>query len=323
MSRSTTPLTDLGPAPHLGFSGSGIDRAATLRNDPAALATLADRPEAAAYAVSGDAVILRRTEAGLGALLTVPQARSLGGMTEVFLGLLDGAARFGVWIDPTHLDPLRERHDLAVMDLRALAQQGLVPDVDLDPIAEAKGLLSWHARHRFCANCGTASVMVEAGWRRDCPICRTQHFPRTDPVAIMLTTDGDDCLLGRSARFPPGMWSCLAGFVEPGETIEEAVRRETLEEAGIRCGEVRYFASQPWPYPSSLMIGCHARALSRDITVDANELEDARWFSRSDAALMLAGRHPAGLTLPRPFAIAHHVVRAWIEGNIFHDPGNI
>jgi len=313
---SAQPLV-LGPRPHLGFAGSGIDRAAVLRNDAAALADLAARLDAAAYAVSGDAVILRRTPAGLGALLTMPEARGLGGMTEVFLGLLNGAARFGVWIDPAHLDHLRTREDLAVMDLRTLAQQALVPDADLDPIAEAKGLLSWHARNKFCANCGTVSVMVEAGWRRDCPTCRTQHFPRTDPVAIMLTVDGDECLLGRSARFAAGMWSCLAGFVEPGETVEEAVRRETLEEAGIRCGEVRYFASQPWPYPSSLMIGCHAKALSRDITVDINELEDARWFSRRDTALMLMERHPEGLTVPRPFAIAHHVIRAWLEEKIF------
>jgi NAD+ diphosphatase len=129
----------------------------------------------------------------------------------------------------------------------------------------------------------------------------------------MLAVDGERCLLGRQSRFAPGMWSCLAGFVEPGETIEEAARRETREEAGIVCGEVRYFASQPWPFPSSLMIGCHAQALSRDITVDRDELEDARWFGRNEAAAMLLGRHPDGLTTPPPVAIAHHIIRAWVE----------
>jgi NAD+ diphosphatase len=132
----------------------------------------------------------------------------------------------------------------------------------------------------------------------------------------MLTIDGDNCLLGRSGRFASTMWSCLAGFVEPGEALEDAVRRETLEEAGIVCGEVRYYASQPWPFPSSLMIGCHAKALSRDIKIDANELEDARWFSRDETLAMLLRRHPEGLTLPPPVAIAHHIIRAWLEDDV-------
>ena len=140
-----------------------------------------------------------------------------------------------------------------------------------------------------------------------------QHFPRTDPVVIMLAIDGERCLLGRSGRFAANSWSCLAGFVEPGETIEEAVRREVREEAGVVVGNVKYFRSQPWPFPSSLMIGCHARAISREITVDRNELEDARWFSRAEVAAMLVGRHPHGLTTPPPVAIAHHLIRAWVE----------
>ena len=132
----------------------------------------------------------------------------------------------------------------------------------------------------------------------------------------MLAIDGERCLLGRSHRFAPGMWSCLAGFVEPGETIEEAVRREVREEAGIVCGRVRYFASQPWPFPTSLMIGCHAQALSREIVVDRTELEDARWFDREEVALMLARQHPEGLTTPLPVAIAYHIIRAWVEDGV-------
>jgi NAD+ diphosphatase len=181
-------------------------------------------------------------------------------------------------------------------------------------------MLHWHARHRFCANCGAPTAVVQGGWRRDCAACAAEHFPRTDPVVIMLATADDQCLLGRSRRFVPHMWSCLAGFVEPGETIEQAVRRETQEEAGITCGRVSYFASQPWPFPMSLMIGCHAEALDRDIAIDPNELEDARWFSRDEIAAMLMRRHPDGLTTPPPIAIAHHIIRAWIEAG---EPGTL
>jgi NAD+ diphosphatase len=160
---------------------------------------------------------------------------------------------------------------------------------------------------------------VQAGWKRDCPNCKVEHFPRTDPVVIMLASDGERCLLGRSPRFVPTMWSCLAGFVEPGEAIEDAVRRETREEAGITCGRVSYFASQPWPFPTTLMIGCHAEALSRDIVVDREELEDARWFEKPEVESMLLRKHPQGLTTPPPVAIAHHLIRAWVEGEIGFD----
>ena len=207
----------------------------------------------------------------------------------------------------------RRRHERALA-VRAIAAHGLIADQHLAAIGEAKALLSWHARHRFCANCGTESKVVDAGWRRDCAHCKTQHFPRTDPVVIMLPVDGERCLLGRSGRFPVTMWSCLAGYIEPGETIEEAVRRETMEEAGILCGPVTYFASQPWPFPSTLMIGCHAQALTRDVVVDKNELEDARWFDREEVALMLMQQHPDKLGLPRPVAIAYHIIRSWVAG---------
>ena len=177
-------------------------------------------------------------------------------------------------------------------------------------------MLHWHMRHRFCPNCGAATRLVCGGWRRDCPQCKAEHFPRTDPVVIMLAVDGDRCLLGRSPRFVPTMWSCLAGFVEPGESIEDAVHRETREEAGITCGRVVYFASQPWPFPASLMIGCHAEALTHEIVVDREELEDARWFSKEEIGSMLMRKHPQGLTTPPPVAIAHHIIRAWVEDEV-------
>src|SRR5229473_3132840 len=192
----------------------------------------------------------------------------------------DAAGRFAIGIAPAAAETLKARDDLLVTDLRSIAVQGLVAAEHLPPIAEAKALLGWHARHRFCANCGAPTAPVEAGWKRECAACKTEHFPRTDPVVIMLAVRGDECLLGRSARFASAMWSCLAGFIEPGESIEEAVRREVHEEAGIVCGRVAYFASQPWPFPMSLM---------------------------------MLRRHPQGLGTPPPVAIAHHIIRAWVE----------
>ena len=299
---------NLGPPPRLAYAGSGIDRAAHLRNG--------SKPDdnAATYALVGESVVLKKTVDGMDPLFTFGAARALADAGEaVFLGLRDGAPRYAIALDAAAGDALKGT-GLLVIDLRSIAVQGLVGPEHLAEIAQAKALLLWHARHRFCANCGAPTNVSDAGWRRDCPTCKAQHFPRTDPVAIMLAVDGDRCLLGRQARFGTGMWSCLAGFIEPGETIEDAVRRETFEEAGIVCGNVRYFASQPWPFPMSLMIGAHAQALSFDIKVDTSELEDARWFSRADAAAMLTQTHTQGLSTPPPVAIAHHIIRAWVEG---------
>jgi NAD+ diphosphatase len=299
---------NLGPPPRLAYAGSGIDRAAHLR--------AADAPDdrAASYALVGESVVLRKTGNGMDPLFALGEARAMAAVMEcVFLGLRDGKPRYGVALDAAVGDQLKSQ-GLLVIDLRSIAVQGLIGPDHLAEVAEAKAMLLWHARHRFCANCGAPTVVSEAGWKRDCPSCKAMHFPRTDPVAIMLAVDGDRCLLGRQARFGTGMWSCLAGFIEPGETIEDAVRRETFEEAGIVCGNVRYFASQPWPFPMSLMIGAHAQALSFDIEVDKTELEDARWFTRDDAAAMLTQTHAQGLSTPPPIAIAHHIIRAWVEG---------
>ena len=203
------------------------------------------------------------------------------------------------------------REDLKLIDLRSIAIGGLVPQDQTAMLAAAKALMNWHARHRFCSNCGSPTDVAVAGWRRDCPLCKAIHFPRTDPVVIMLAVDGDACLLGRQPRFPKGMYSALAGFVEPGETIEAAVRREIHEEAAVTCGAVQYFASQPWPFPASLMIGCFAEAASRGLKVDKVELEDARWFSRDETIALVERRHPDGLTAPIPMAIAHHLLKQW------------
>jgi NAD+ diphosphatase len=312
-----SPRPDLGPKPRLGYTASAIERVAERRADAAALAALENDRRARAYAIGGELVVLNKAAGVNDPLFTPAAARRLGRTAEiVFLGLIESAPRFAIALDPASAEALKTRDELVVTDLRSIAVRGLVAADHLPPLAEGKALLGWHARHRFCPNCGAASNLVEGGWRRDCPSCRAQHFPRTDPVVIMLPVAGERCVLGRSHRFAPGMWSCLAGFVEPGEAIEEAVRRETREEAGIVCGRVSYFASQPWPFPASLMIGCHAEARSREIVIDRAELDDARWFEREEVATMLLRRHRDGLTTPPSVAIAYHIIRAWVEEEV-------
>ena len=307
------------PKPVLGYADSRIERAAELRTNTAALEAMAADKRAGAYVIGGEMIVAKRGEPNE-PRFTLEEARRFGPAEETaFLGHLDGAPRFGFGIPPAAAEALKARDDLLVTDLRSIAVQGLVDGVHLPPIAEAKAVLHWHQRHRFCSNCGVRTDAVDAGWKRLCPSCKTEHFPRTDPVVIMLIVDGDQCLLGRSPRFAPTMWSCLAGFIEPGEAIEDAVRRETREEAGILCGRVTYYRSQPWPFPTSLMIGCHAEAKSRDIVVDATELEAARWFSKDETITMLTRTHAEGLTTPPPVAIAHHIIRAWVEDDIRFD----
>ena len=315
-----SPRPDLGPKPLLGYTQSRLERAAELRPDAGAMAGLAAQPNAGAYVIGGDWIAMKKGSAINDPLFMMAEARALAPASEtVFLGLLESAPRFGYGIAPAAAEALKTRDDLLVTDLRSIAVQGLVGPEHLPPIAEAKAVLHWHLRHRFCPNCGAPTQAVSAGWKRDCPQCHTEHFPRTDPVVIMLATEGENCLLGRSPRFGPTMWSCLAGFLEPGEAIEDAVRRETREEAGILCGKVTYFSSQPWPFPTTLMIGCHAQALTREIVVDRAELEDARWFTKTEVASMLTRRHPEGLSTPPPVAIAHHIIRAWVENEIGFD----
>jgi NAD+ diphosphatase len=307
----------LGPKPRLGYTDSRIERSAELRPDNAAIAKLTHDPRAGTYVIGGEWIIARKNSPVNEPLFSLADAEAFGPATEtIFLGLIEGTPRFGYGIAPAAIEALKSRDDMQVADLRSIAVQGLVAAEHLPPIAEAKAVLHWHARHRFCPNCGAATRLVHGGWRRDCPQCKAEHFPRTDPVVIMLASDGDSCLLGRSPRFAPTMWSCLAGYVEPGESFEDAVRRETREEAGITCGRVVYFASQPWPFPTSLMIGCHSQALTLEITVDREELEDARWFSKAEVETMLMRKHPQGLTTPPPVAIAHHIIRAWVEDEI-------
>lgn len=320
-------MSDFPPLPPvtLGYTENELDRMSAKRGDTAWLdATFAD-PRARLYVFIGERAVLRRGE-DPDPLFTAAEAAEIGEAQETcFLGLANGAPRFArLVVDPNGPQPEAYRlpeirlddPSLLVTDMRTLAVSGMIAPRHLGPMAEGKALLYWHMTHRFCAKCGQPSRVSQAGWRRDCPSCRAQHFPRTDPVVIMLPVDGDRCLMGRQRRFPPGMYSALAGFLEPGETIADAVRREIMEEAHISVGRVGYLFDQPWPFPASLMIGCHAEATSRDIEIDTEELEDARWFTREECWMMLAQRHPQRLFCPPPMAIAHHLIRAFVDGGL-------
>jgi NAD+ diphosphatase len=308
-----TPKENPFPLGQPGFVSHPIDRAAHIRTDADKLFALEGDRKARAYVMHRDSLLVTQGADGARALLTLDEARKFGANPgTIFLGLQEGAPVFGMGIAAAAAEDLMGRQDVAVENLRAVAASGAIPARELSTIAMAKSLVGWHQRHGFCANCGARTSMADGGWKRVCPTCKTEHFPRTDPVVIMLVTDGDRCLMGRQSQFPPTMWSCLAGFVEAAETIEQAVQREILEEAGIHCEDVRYYMTQPWPYPSSLMIGCIARATTTNITVDRNELEDARWFTREESVAMLARNHPEGLTGPHPVAIAHHLLGNWI-----------
>ena len=246
----------------------------------------------------------------------------------VFLGVVGGLARFAVdisrWspdIEPMaagFLDQTRQCHpDLpeaaAFVDLR-MVMTALSP-LDAECLAIAKGLMNWHASHGFCAACGQKTEISSAGWQRLCPACGRTHFPRTDPVVIMLVVAQNRLLLGRSPQWPEGMYSLLAGFLEPGEVIEAAVRREVYEESGVRIGKVRYLASQPWVFPASLMIGCIAEAQTTEIKIDPAELEDAQWVTREDLVAIKGGTHP--LIKPgRNGAIAQFLIDAWLQDRV-------
>jgi len=229
----------------------------------------------------------------------------------IFLGLDGDRAVFAQDLatagDPANASPLAGMGYFR--DARTAAQMVSIKDAAI--IAQAKAMIDWHQRHGFCPRCGAPTRMVDAGYRRLCGKCNAEHFPRVDPVVIMLATHGEECLVGRGKQFPRGMFSALAGFVEPGETIEEAVRRELMEEAAVKIGEVTYYATQPWPFPSSLMIGCFAKALTREAKADDIEIAEVRWIERSAARELIEGKPVDGVRVPPPIAIAHHLIRAW------------
>jgi NAD+ diphosphatase len=299
------------------FAGNPLDRMSERRRDTAWIATLLADPAARVLPL----VDLRPLTRGEGAVPVLDwqpaaawRAQIEAGAMLVFLGIADGRPHFTIDASAADLPPAPGNEPF---DARTLAP--LLPAGEAAILAEARSLVDWHARHGFCAQCGTRTRVEAAGWVRRCPECKVSHYPRSDPVTIMLAVRGEMGLLGRGRRRPGNRFSCLAGFMEPGETLEEAVRREVHEESGVRVGRVKYLACQPWPFPSTLMMGCLCEALSDEITVDPEELAEARWFSRAELRALVAGAtsgidDPTRLAIPGPVAIAHQIIRRWSFG---------
>ena len=286
----------------VGFTGGVLDRADRERNNPEALAAALGDWRARLLKLNG----LDPELDGDGRLVWVSLADLPDDAEPLFLGYIDGKP---------HFVPLRmrERHG-AARSPALFAILGLMPPDQASLYAAARSLVDWHQRHGFCAACGSPAELFRAGWARRCSGCGAEHFPRTDPVVIMLAEYDGRALLGRQAAWPAGRYSALAGFVEVGESIEEAVARETLEEAGVRVTDVRYVASQPWPFASSLMIACIARAEYDTLSLDTTEIEDAMWVSRDEVRAALAGEPDARFLAPPRYAIAHSLLSAWVEG---------
>ncbi|WP_292898612.1 MULTISPECIES: NAD(+) diphosphatase [unclassified Nitratireductor] len=295
----------------VAFSGNRIDRQAEARTDDAGDRAL-ENPDARLLLFAQGRLFLRVAgDDAFDPYFTRETASRLAADLKgaVLLGHENGTPILAV---PSTADIETLPEPLKAIDYRSIYMQGLLEPSQLGALAQGAALLAWHDSHRFCGRCGNETVMRDGGYKRHCPACSRDHFPRTDPVVIMLAVRGEQCLLGRSPHFAPGMVSCLAGFVEPGETIEAAVRRETQEEANITVGSVAYHASQPWPFPYSLMIGCYGKAESVAITMDENELEECRWFSRDEVRLMLEDAHPEGYRVPPTGAIANTLIRDWV-----------
>lgn len=315
------------------FSAEWEDRVAQIRSDSEAVAQLAADPGSLVLPLwRGRPLVAGEETVHTGWLPPGHPVLALATAPWLFLGRHAAAARFvadvSSWVPDGHdeaalhgfFDPVEYRHpalpgDHRFVELRSVMTR-LVP-VDAAMASTARALINWHRSHRFCSSCGEGSEISMSGWQRTCPACGATHFPRTDPVVIMLVRRGNRALLGRSPGWPEGMYSALAGFVEPGETLEAAVRREVREETGVRVRDVRYVAGQPWAWPNSLMLGFVAEAESEEITLD-HELEDARWVTREEMVAIMAGLHPV-IRRPRPGAIAHELVRRWLSDTLHRD----
>lgn len=317
----------------MAFNGHWDSRAAEMRNDPDALAQFLAQQNARILPVwrgkpqlrgAGPATELGWVNATANVLERAPQP-------YLFLGIHNDTPLFAADISAWEPDALDRGAMAMFMDTTIQHYPGTEPGLffgelrqsmaqlgasDAALAATARAMFNWHRSHGYCAACGQPSHMALAGWERHCASCGAKHFPRTDPVVIMLVTHGNDLLLGRSAGWPQGMYSALAGFVEPGETLENAVYREVHEETGIQTTDIRFLASQPWPFPSSLMLGCVGRATTRAITLD-DELEDARWVSREQVLRGWSGED-ADFVPARKGAIAHHLIGLWLAGKVQH-----
>ena len=296
------------------FAGNRLDRAAPRRADAAWVGSLLDDPRTGMLPlVDLKPRLVHDSAPRLDWRPAAPWRKLIAeGATLIFLGLDDDGRAFFA-LDATAAGDAGGE----LADVREAAPT--LPASEAAILAEARSLIDWHARHGFCAACGAKTLVACSGWQRHCPNCGAHHFPRTDPVVIMLAVKGERCLLGRNRRRAGNRFSCLAGFMDPGESLEEAVRREVFEESGVRIGRVRYLASQPWPFPSNLMMGFLAEAISEEITVDPEEIAEARWFERAEIRDMVAraaagAEDPSRPALPGPVAIAHQICRRWSHG---------
>ncbi len=313
------------------FAGNPLDRAAVLRTDANEVARLLASPDAGIVAFADDRPLIAISDDGsrMDIVWLKPAdilTHRADGSPLILLGVTQdaeqgtgrtagktGAPRFACRIDvgaDGEPDPAFSSLGKFI-DLRSLAVQGLLARDQLGILTQARSLGAWHTRHTFCANCGAPTQAADAGYKRICGGCGAEHFPRTDPVAIMVVHHGTDCLLGRQAHFPEGSYSALAGFIEAGESIEEAARREIFEEAGVLVGKIAYHSSQPWPFPSNLMIGLIGEALDKTLDVDFEEMEDARWFPREEVISMIHRTHEGGLFTPPDISIAHQMIKSF------------
>ncbi|HEV2569699.1 NAD(+) diphosphatase [Sphingomonas sp.] len=285
-----------------GLTGSPLDRADTLRNDPEALGAAMSDWRSRLLRLDGiDPVLSDTGELSWGSLAEAPETAEL-----LLLGLLDGRAHFAA------LD--YSMPEAAARSMAIFRSLELLPPEEASTYAAARSLIDWHLRHRFCARCGSGDTTIHrAGWGRKCSHCATEHFPRVDPVVIMLAEHDRRVLVGRQPRYPKGRYSALAGFLEPGESVEEAVARELWEEAGLKVRDVRYIVSQPWPFPSSLMMACMAYTDDPELTIDTTELDDAFWVDHHGVAASMAGELGAPFLPPPPYAIAHTLFSWWLE----------
>jgi len=309
-------------AKNIAFSGGLTDRASAQRMDPDWVKDRLERADNRFVLTLNDDIVIATDLGGPDCEILLPTTQELGQAgfdtsKAVLLGIEEhDVAYWGLSISEEQLDTYKQTLGVpgSPFPLRSLASLGHLPDRTLAIASHAKALTNWHDNHLYCSTCGAKTVLGEAGSKRVCHACETDHFPRVNPVAIMLVYSGDKCLLGRQSRFPPGVYTALAGFVEQGETIEEAVRRETFEESGVRVGKVTYITSQPWPFASNLMIGCHGEALNYEIHIDDHEIEHARWFTRNEVRSMFDNTHRDGLIVPPKYAIAHHLIRHFVDG---------
>ncbi len=316
---------DMRLAESVTFGGSDLDRAGALRNDPDRLAQMWQIGRVLALWKGRPLITADHAIAWLKSVTPLSGQRE----TAIFLGISDEIPVFAqdvsAWAPDQSITPSSGFFDTQVQthpdlppdhgfhELRAVMADLSPRDAEL--CATARAVMEWHRSHGFCATCGGKSDMTHAGWQRLCQACNTSHFPRTDPVVIMLITHGNSLLLGRGPTWPEGMYSLLAGFIEPGEPIEAAVRREVFEESGIRVGAVSYLSSQPWPFPASLMLGCRGQALTTEITLDPAELQDALWVTKEELVAAFAGTHPL-IRPSRKGAIAQFLMQHWLADTL-------